>query len=70
MSRMILHTLAPSTFAAVMRSLGIDSSADVKMIIPKDAPTNPLVRITNVQGLPARKRFPPDAPRNSGKSWL
>ena len=51
MSRMICQAEAPSTLAAVIRSLGIASMAEVKMIIPKEAPTKPLTKITNTHGV-------------------
>jgi len=46
--RMVCQVVAPSTLEAMMYSLGMDSIAEEKIIIPKEAPINPLTRTENV----------------------
>ena len=43
----------PSTSEAFSKSLGIDSIAEVKMIMPKETPMKPFTTTTNTQGLVA-----------------
>ena len=40
----------PSTSEAFSKSFGIDSIAEVKMIMPKLTPTKPLARMMSIQG--------------------